>query len=264
MSKHVKRIIFVILSLLFYMMGHVVSADVSPDYDVLLPPEQEWSFEGFRGTFDRNALKRGYKVYQDICSTCHSAQQLIFRNLSQKGGPEFSDKEVKAIASQYTVEDGPDDFGDMFDRPALPRDAFPDPYPNIQASRFANGGVLPPDLSLIVKSKNRGADYIYAVLTGYREAPKDMKLGASAYYNPFVSGHFTLMPEPLQNHLLEYTDGTEATIEQMSHDVVTFLAWLSEPKMEERKRVGFMTLIYLTIFAGLLYFSMKKIWRNVR
>ena len=183
-----------------------------------------------------------------------------FRNLSQEGGPEFSEAEVKAIAKEYLVEDGPDDYGDMFERDALPRDKFPSPYPNENAARAANGGAYPPDLSLITKARGGGADYIHALLSGYEEAPEGVEMRAGLYYNPYMAGGKIAMPVPLLEELVEYSDGTEATVEQMSMDVTHFLNWTAEPELEQRKRMGFMVLIYLSIFAGLMFFSMRKIW----
>jgi cytochrome c1 len=188
---------------------------------------------------------------------------MAYRNLSQPGGPEFSEAEVKAIAAEYLVEDGPDDYGDMFERAALPRDGFVEPYPNENAGRAANGGAYPPDLSLINKARGGGADYVYAILAGYEEAPEGMEMRAGLYYNPYMSGGKIAMPAPLLEDIVEYGDGTPATVEQMSADVVHFLEWAAEPKMEERKRIGLMVMIYLSIFAALMYISMRKIWGDL-
>ena len=213
-----------------------------------------WSFNGPTGTFDRNALRRGFQVYKEVCASCHGLSQVSFRNLSQDGGPEFSEAEVKAIAAEYTVEDGPDSYGDMFERPALPKDRFVEPYPNENAGRAANGGAYPPDLSLITKARSGGADYIHALLTGYSEAPEGVEMRPGLYYNPYMPGGKIAMPSPLLEDIIEYGDGTPATVEQMSSDVVQFLTWAAEPELEARKRTGIMVLIYLTIFAGLMYF----------
>jgi len=226
------------------------------------PAAIDWSFNGLFGTYDRNALRRGYQVYVEVCAACHSMNQIAFRNLSQPGGPEFSEAEVKALAKQYIVEDGPDDYGDMFERDALPKDKFPSPYPNENAARAANGGAYPPDLSLITKARGGGPDYIHALLSGYEDAPEGVEMRAGLYYNPYMPGGKIAMPIPLMDELVEYSDGTEATVEQMSLDVTHFLNWAAEPELEQRKRTGFMVLIYLTIFAGLMYFSMRKIWAD--
>jgi cytochrome c1 len=231
--------------------------------DAKHPEAMEWSFSGPFGTYDRNALRRGFQVYKEVCASCHGLSHMAYRNLSQPGGPEFSEAEVKAIAAEYLVEDGPDDYGDMFERAALPRDGFVEPYPNENAGRAANGGAYPPDLSLINKARGGGADYVYAILAGYEEAPEGMEMRAGLYYNPYMSGGKIAMPAPLLEDIVEYGDGTPATVEQMSADVVHFLEWAAEPKMEERKRIGLMVMIYLSIFAALMYISMRKIWGDL-
>jgi len=245
------------------IMAAGLSAPASAAGDAKHPAEIDWQFDGLFGTYDRNALRRGFQVYKEVCASCHSLNQIAFRNLSQEGGPEFSDAEVKAIAREYIVEDGPDDYGNMFERDALPRDKFPSPYPNENAARAANGGAYPPDLSLITKARGGGADYIHALLSGYEEAPEGVEIRAGLYYNPYMAGGKIAMRVPLLEELVEYSDGTEATVEQMSMDVTHFLNWTAEPELEERKRMGFMVLIYLTIFAGLMFFSMRKIWADL-
>lgn len=230
--------------------------------DAKRPEAVEWSFAGPFGTYDRNALRRGFKVYREVCAACHGMELIAFRNLGQPGGPEFSEAQVKAIAAEYTVEDGPDDLGDMFERAALPKDRFPSPYPNENAARAANGGAYPPDLSLINKARAYGPDYIHALLTGYVEKPADLELREGLYYNPYMAGGAIAMPSPLMEDIVEYEDGTPATVEQMSLDVTHFLNWTAEPELEARKRTGVMVMIYLLIFSGLLYFSMRKIWAD--
>jgi len=244
-------------------LSAAVSAPANAAGDAKHPAEMNWQFDGLFGTYDRNALRRGFQVYKEVCASCHSLNQIAFRNLSQEGGPEFSEAEVKAIAKEYLVEDGPDDYGDMFERDALPRDKFPSPYPNENAARAANGGAYPPDLSLITKARGGGADYIHALLSGYEEAPEGVEMRAGLYYNPYMAGGKIAMPVPLLEELVEYSDGTEATVEQMSMDVTHFLNWTAEPELEQRKRMGFMVLIYLSIFAGLMFFSMRKIWADL-
>ena len=244
-------------------LSAAVSTPANAAGDAKHPAEMHWQFDGLFGTYDRNALRRGFQVYKEVCASCHSLNQIAFRNLSQEGGPEFSEAEVKAIAKEYLVEDGPDDYGDMFERDALPRDKFPSPYPNENAARAANGGAYPPDLSLITKARGGGADYIHALLSGYEEAPEGVEMRAGLYYNPYMAGGKIAMPVPLLEELVEYSDGTEATVEQMSMDVTHFLNWTAEPELEQRKRMGFMVLIYLSIFAGLMFFSMRKIWADL-
>lgn len=240
-----------------------------------------YSFEGPFGTFDRAQLQRGYKVYKEVCSACHSMHYVSFRNLSQPGGPEFSDEQVKAVAASYTMQDGPNDQGEMFERPGLPSDRFPSPFPNEQAARAANGGAYPSDLSLITKYRpgwygtfNQlingigGPQYVYSVLTGYvpdEQVPEELKKEQpeGKHYNPyFANGHWIGMPPPLTDDQVTYDDGTKATVDQMARDVSAFLAWTAEPKMEERKRTGFMVMIFLGILALLLYLVKKKIWAN--
>ena len=255
------RIVIVplILALAFVLPGRANAAgDETPPL-----PSIDWSFEGPFGGFDRNALRRGFRVYQEVCSACHALQFLHYRNLSQTGGPEFSESEVKAIAANYTVQDGPDEFGDMFDRPALPRDKFVSPFPNPQAARAANGGALPPDLSLIVNARPNGANYLHALLTSYEQTPPaNLEIGEGQYYNPIMSGALIAMAPPLADDIVEYSDNTPATVDNMSRDVTTFLAWAANPHMEQRKRIGFQVMVYLVILAGLLYFATKKLWRG--
>ena len=227
------------------------------------PPSVDWSFDGPFGVFDRNALRRGFKVYQEVCSSCHSLQYLHYRDLSAVGGPEFTEEQVKVIAAEHVVQDGPDEFGDMFERPALPRDRFVSPFANPQAARAANGGALPPDLSLMVNARPNGANYLYGLLTGYGgEPPEDMSMDVGQHYNPMMSGSLIAMAPPLVEGIVEYTDGTPADVDTMARDVTEFLAWAANPHLETRKRIGFQTMIYLLILAGLLYFATKKLWRG--
>ena len=223
-------------------------------------PDKEWSFDGPFGTYDRAAMQRGFRVYQRVCSSCHGMDFLSYRNLTDIG---FTDIQVKAIAAQYTVMDGPNDEGEMYERQARPTDRFINPFPNEQAARAANGGAYPPDQSLIVKARPGGADYIYALLTGYAEAPDDVELGPNMHYNEYYPGHQIAMANPLFDGMVEYEDGTEATVEQMAADVTHFLTWAAEPKMEERKRMGVKVMLFLFIFAVILYATKKKVWSNV-
>ena len=222
-----------------------------------------FSFEGPFGTFDRGELQRGYKVYKEVCSACHSMQLLSFRNLSQPGGPGFSEEQVKALAATFTVKDGPGEDGEMFDRPGIPADRFPSPFANEQAARNANGGAYPPDLSLITKAREHGPHYVYSILTGFEEKPPaGFKVTEGKYFNPYFEGWNISMPQPLKANSVEYSDGTKATIEQEAHDVVTFLEWAAEPKMEERKRLGFGVMIFLVVLAGMLFASYRKVWKD--
>ena len=220
----------------------------------------KWSFEGIFGTFDRASLQRGYQVYQEVCSGCHSVQHLSYRNLSEKGGPEFSTEEAKAIAAQFEVEDGPNNDGEMFMRPGRLSDKFVKPYPNVEASTAANGGAYPPDMSVLAKARAGGADYIYSLLLGYEDAPTGFELDDGVYYNKYMPGNKIKMSAPLSDGFVEYTDGTQATTAQMAKDVTNFLVWASEPHLESQHRMGFKAIIYLIILLTLVYMSKQKVW----
>ena len=223
----------------------------------------DWSFAGITGKFERDSLQRGYQVYKEVCASCHSMQYLSYRNLSQKGGPEFTLAEVKAIAASYEVEDGPNSDGDMFTRPARPSDHFVNPYPNVNAAIASNGGAYPPDMSVLAKARTGGVDYIYSLLLGYEDPPSGVTLDDGVYYNKFMYGNNIKMAEPLSDGLVEYSDGTTASKEQMAKDVTTFLMWAAEPHLESRHKMGFKAILYLIILTILVYFSMKKIWSRI-
>ena len=223
-------------------------------------PSQEWSFSGVFGTFDRGELQRGFQVYKEVCAGCHSLNYISFRNLADLG---FNGEEIKVIAKEYEVEDGPNNDGEMFTRSANPSDTWPAPYPNDNAARAGNNGALPPDLSLMVDARVGGADYLYALLSGYHEAPDGQEVADGMYYNAYYPGHQIAMPSPLSDDGVEYSDGTAATINQQARDVSAFLAWATEPNMEQRKRMGVMVLIFLTAMTGLFYVSKRKIWADV-
>ncbi len=229
--------------------------------DAKHPEAMDWSFDGIFGTVDRQSAQRGYQVYKEVCASCHSMRLIPFRTLEQLG---FSEAEVKSLAAQYEVEDGPNDDGEMFMRPARPSDRMPSPYANEQQARASNNGAYPPDLSLMVKARTNGANYLHALLTGYEEAPADVKLGTGMYYNPYFPGGQIGMPAPLSDGLVEYADGTEATAEQMSRDLVNFLQWTAEPEMEQRKRMGIKAFIYLLIFTLFFYYAKKIIWGRLK
>ena len=220
----------------------------------------DWSFKGVFGTFDRTSLQRGYQVYQEVCSGCHSMQHLSYRNLSEKGGPEFSLDEAKAIAAQFEVTDGPNSDGEMFTRPGRLSDKFISPFPNVKAAAAANGGAYPPDMSVLSKARKGGADYIYSLLLGYEQPPKDIQLDDGVYYNKFMLGHKIKMAQPLFDGAVEYSDGTEATEKQMAKDVATFLVWTAEPHLEARHKMGFKVFLYLIILLTLVYLSKQKLW----
>jgi len=223
----------------------------------------DWSFNGPFGTFDRSQLRRGYKVYKEVCATCHSMHYVSFRNLAEKGGPEFTEAQMKAIAAEYKVQDGPDQSGDMFERPAEGKDKFLSPYANDEAAA-ATLGAVPPDLSLIAKAREGGPDYIHALLNGYKDAPADVTVPAGGHYNPvFTAGSGVIaMPPPLVEGQVDYDDGTPNTVEQMSKDVSAFLMWTAEPKLEARHRIGFQVMVYLIVLAGILFFATRKVWAD--
>ena len=223
----------------------------------------DWSFKGLFGKFDRGALQRGYQVNTELCSSFNSMKYLSYRNLSEKGGPEFTDQEAKAIAASVEVTDGPNADGDMFTRPGKLSDKFVMPYDNKKAAQAANGGAYPPDMSVLVKARGGGANYIYSLLQGYEDPPVGITMDDGVYYNKYMYGNKIKMANQLSNGLVEYGDGTDATVEQMSKDVTTFLTWAAEPHLEARHRMGFKAIVYLIILTVLVYFSMKKIWSRV-
>lgn len=251
------------------------------------PPRQKWSFAGPFGTFDRAQLQRGFKVYREACAACHSLSLVSFRNLSQPGGPEFSEAQVKALAAEYKIQDGPNEAGDMFERPGRPADRFPSPFPNENAAAAANGGKAPPDLSLMPKARTyergfpwfiidvftqyseNGSDYLAALLTGYEDAPADFKVPPGGHYNRYYPGHVIAMPKPLSDGQIEYPKNEAGqpqvpeTVQQYARDVTAFLMWTAEPHLEARKRLGFQVMLFLLVLSGLLYFTKKKIWARV-
>ncbi|MCA0406312.1 MAG: cytochrome c1 [Proteobacteria bacterium] len=254
------------------------------------PPAQKWSFSGPFGTFDRAQLQRGFKVYKEVCAACHSMKLLSFRNLSEPGGPGFTEGQVKTLAAEYKVKDGPNESGDMFERPGRPADRFPAPFANDEAAKAANNGAVPPDFSVIAKARTysrgfpmwlfdiftqyqeQGPDYITAILIGYEEAPKGVTVEPGLNYNKYFPGNKIAMANPLialfdDNGKAQdpgfYTDGTPVTREQVARDVSAFLMWAAEPHMEARKQTGAKVMIWLTILAMLLYFSKKKIWARL-
>ena len=223
----------------------------------------DWTFKGLFGKFDRASLQRGYQVYTEVCAACHSMKYLSYRNLSEKGGPEFSVAQAKAIAASFEVTDGPNSDGEMFSRPGKLSDKFVMPYENVKAAEAANGGAYPPDMSVLVKARGGGVDYIYSLLQGYEEAPSGMILDEGVHYNKYMYGNKIKMSAPLSDGIIEYSDGTNASVEQMSKDVTTFLMWAAEPSLEARHQMGFKAIVYLIILTILVYFSMKRIWSRI-
>ena len=245
------------------------------------PPRERWSFHGPFGTYDPAQLQRGFKVYREVCSSCHSLKLLAFRNLADPGGPEFSEAQAATVAAGFQVTDGPNSQGEMFQRPGKIADHFPPPFPNEQAARNANGGGLPPDMSVLAKARGYeagfpwfiidaftqyqedGPDYIHALMIGYEDPPAGVTLPPGGQYNKYFPGHSIAMPKPLSDGQVEYTDGTPATVDQYGRDVAAFLMWAAEPKLDERKRLGFQVFLFLIVLTGLLYFTKKRIWHDV-
>jgi len=236
-----------------------------------LPPKPvEFSFEGPFGTYDRAALQRGFQVYKDVCAICHSLKRVAYRNLADHGGPGFTQAQAQALAAAVQVPAEVNDQGQLYDdkgtrltRAGILADYFPQPFPNEEAARAANAGAFPPDLSLLAKSKHDGPHYLYSLLTGYNlTPPKGFTVADGKYYNPYYEGWTIGMPPPLAENSVTYSDGTKATVEQQTHDLVTFLTWAAEPKMEERKRMGFSVLIFLVTLAGILFAAYRKVWKD--
>ena len=223
-------------------------------------PAQYWSFESPLGKFDRSALQRGLQIYIEICASCHSLRHLRYQDLEFLG---YSKEDVKRIAQDYQVQDGPDDEGQMYQRPAMPQDFFVEPFANEQAARAANGGAYPPDLSLIALSRRNALNYLAAMLQGYREPPPGLRLHEGKYYNIHFPGKQIGMPPPLLDDIIEYEDGTLASVEQMALDITTFLAWTAEPKAEKRKSIGLQVIIFLLFLMLLMMASKKRIWKKI-
>jgi ubiquinol-cytochrome c reductase cytochrome c1 subunit len=252
------------LSVFFVILLKFGVLNIKASDEPKIPKQMNWSFNGVTGKFDRQSIQRGFKVYKEVCSACHSVKRLAFRNLMEIG---FSEDEVKALASEYEVKDGPNDEGEMFDRPARLIDIIPGPYPNEKAARAANNGAYPPNLSLIIKARHDGANYVYSLLTGYSTPLKDFELGENMYYNPYFAagGNQLAMTPPLHTTgQVEFNDDTKASVDQMSKDVVSFLQWVAEPEMEDSKSLGIKVIIFLLIFTVLFYIAKKRIWQRIK
>ena len=262
-------------------LGAVHAAD---DAGHAMIERQKWSFGGMFGHFDRAQVQRGFLVYKEVCSSCHGVKRLSFRNLSEKGGPEFPEDGVKSLAASYQIVDGPNENGKMFKRPGRPSDAIPSPFSNDPEARLANNGALPPDLSVMAKARTvevdrafyavpfamakdiatgyqeGGVDYIHALLTGYEKAPASFKVGEGLHYNKAFPGFQIAMIPPIVDGQVKYSDGTKPSIDNYARDIAAFLAWAGDPKLEERKRMGILTMLYLLITTALLYFAKKRVW----
>ncbi len=251
---------FRILTLILFFFGLSYNAQAAEKVEYL---KTDWSFKGLFGKFDRGSLQRGYQVYTEVCSSCHSLKYVSYRNLAEKGGPEFSEEQAKAIAASFEVTDGPNSDGEMFTRPGKLSDKFVMPYENVKAAQAANGGAYPPDMSVLVKARGGGANYIYSLLQGYEDPPLGITLDEGVHYNKYMYGNKIKMANPLSDGLVEYADGTIASVEQMSKDITTFLMWTAEPHLEARHQMGFKAIVYLIILTILVYFSMKRIWSRI-
>lgn len=251
-------------------------------------PTQTWSFAGLRGHFDDAQLQRGFKVYVEVCSRCHGLKRMAFRNLVEAGGPQFPEAAVKSLAATYQVDAEPNEEGKIKKRPAILSDYMPSPFKNDQEARSAQNGALPPDLSLITKARGiesnapfymfpvrlvtdivtgyqeAGSDYLHAFLTGYADPPAGFAMGDFMNYNKVFPGHQTAMPNPFAggDGLVKYDDGTPATVDNYARDVTAFLSWVADPRLEERKRMGFLVLIYLCVTAVLLGLAKRRIWAD--
>jgi ubiquinol-cytochrome c reductase cytochrome c1 subunit len=255
--------------LIFLLLPNLVLANTEYDLEETIietkahhPKQMKWEFDGVFGSVDRASAQRGYQIYKEICSACHSLRRVAYRNLTEIG---FSEDEVKQIASEFLVSDGPNDDGEMFDRSGLPSDKFVGPYANEQAARSSNGGALPPDLSLIIKARHDGANYVYSLLTGFVDAPDNFPLASGKSYNPYFEGRQISMPAPITDDVqVDYRDGTYATKEQMVIDVTNFLQWAAEPEAEARKKMGVRTMIFLGILLIILIAAKRAVWKKVK
>lgn len=254
---HMKKIIIVFFSICFAYGA----ASLAGDNHAAKLEKHIWPFEGIFGSFDREAAQRGYHVYKEVCAACHGLSKVSYRNLKEIG---IAESEIQNIAMQYTVTDGPNDNGEMFQRPAIPSDHFVSPFPNEQAARAANNGAYPLDLSLIIKARHDGANYLYSLLTGYAEAPSDVKMMDGLHYNKYFPGNQIAMPSPLMDGMVQYASGTISTVDQMAKDVVVFLQWAAEPEMEHRKSLGLKVMIYLFIFTIFFYYAKQNIWSRLK
>jgi ubiquinol-cytochrome c reductase cytochrome c1 subunit len=230
-------------------------------HEIIHIPNTDFSFDGIFGTYDRASAQRGFQVYKEVCSACHSMRQLSYRHLTSIG---LTPAQVAALASQFQVQDGPNDNGEMFERPARASDRFRRPFANDAAARAANNGALPPDLSVMAKAREGGADYLHALLVGYEEPPPGVTVANGMHYNKYFPGHQIAMAPPLNTDgQVTYADGTTATVNQMATDVSTFLAWAAEPELEQRRAMGVRMIIFLTILGGLVYAVKRKVWANL-
>jgi len=248
-----KRLLVALVAVIMAGPAYAAGGDVTLE-------KRDWSFNGPFGTFDKAAMQRGFQVYREVCAGCHSLKFIAFRNFADLG---YNEAEIKAIAAQYEVQDGPNDDGEMFMRPGIPADRMPSPYANDNAARASNGGALPPDLSLIAKARANGPDYLYSLLVGYKDVPASVSVPEGMYYNDAYSGHLIAMPQPLYGDDVTYADGADASIQGASADVTQFLMWAAEPKLEVRKRIGVAVVFFLSIFVILSIMAKRRVWADI-
>jgi ubiquinol-cytochrome c reductase cytochrome c1 subunit len=222
--------------------------------------KRQWTFDGVLGKFDKQQLQRGFQVYKEVCAACHSLNYLAFRNLQDIG---YSEDQVKVIAGEYQVQDGPDESGDMFDRPGRPSDLIPKPFANEMLARAANGGALPPDLSLMTKAREDGPNYVFSLMMGYTEPPAKFEVMPGMAYNAFFPGHQIGMPQQITDDRVAYADGTKASAEQISTDVTAFLHWVAEPKLEVRHATGIRVVLFALLFTVLAFLYKRRLWAKL-
>ena len=249
----IKKFFFIIFSFLFLI------SNLHCEEKIILK-KQNWTFEGIFGRYDDLSLQRGLQIYQEVCSTCHGMKRLRFRELKDLG---FTEDQIKKYSETFEILDGPNELGEMFMRPGEPSDTFVSPYKNKQEAKASFNGVYPPDLSLLTKAIKNGPDYIYSLLTGYEDPPKDFELIDGLYYNPYHDGKVIAMPPPLYDDAIEYIDGTNASLHQLSYDIVNFLNWAAEPELEKRKSMGVKVILFLIVLTALLYVTMKETWSRI-
>jgi len=249
----IKKFFFIIFSFLFLI------PNLHCEEKIILK-KQNWTFEGIFGRYDDLSLQRGLQIYQEICSACHGMKRLRFRELKDLG---FAEDQIKKYSETFEIVDGPNELGEMFTRPGEPSDTFVSPYKNKEEAKASFNGAYPPDLSLLTKAMKNGPDYIYSLLTGYEDPPKDFELTDGLYYNPYHDGKVIAMPQPLYDDAIEYIDGTNASLHQLSYDIVNFLNWAAEPELEKRKSMGVKVILFLIVLTALLYVTMKETWSRI-
>ena len=248
-----KKFFFIIFSFLFLI-------PILHCEEKIVLKKQNWTFEGIFGRYDDLSLQRGLQIYQEVCSACHGMKRVRFRELEDLG---FTEDQIKKYSETFDIIDGPNELGEMFTRPGEPSDTFVSPYKNKEEAKASFNGVYPPDLSLLTKAMKNGPDYIYSLLTGYEDPPNDFELTEGLYYNPYHDGKVIAMPPPLYDDAIEYIDGTNASLHQLSYDIVNFLNWAAEPELEKRKSMGVKVLLFLIVLTALLYVTMKETWSRI-